>query len=95
MKFRNAANRIRTAWYSHLFRKKIKPIILQRRKSAIIIQRSYRMFRFLNMTKKLKFKSAQMVQKFMRGYKVKQRYHMIVFEGRVLRDIDKFSCNNE
>jgi len=47
------------------------------------------------MTKKLKFKSAQMIQKFMRGYKVKQRYHMIVFEGRVLRDIDKFSCNNE
>jgi len=25
---------------------------------------------------------------------VKERYHMIVFEGRVLRDIQKFSCNN-
>jgi glutamine amidotransferase PdxT len=47
------------------------------------------------MSKKLKFKSATTIQKFMRGYKVKQRYHMIVFEGRVLRDIDKFSGNNK
>ena len=36
-----------------------------------------------------------MIQKFMKGYKVKERYHMIVFEGRVLKDINKFSCNND
>jgi methylthioribose-1-phosphate isomerase len=45
----------------------------------------------MNKNRILKYKSACTIQKYLKGLGVKQRFHMLEFENRVLRDLDQFT----